>query len=296
MARDYIREFLLSVQVERRLAANTIHAYKSDLAKLECFGKSIGKRMDEMEKSDLSSFLRMLQEDHQLSLRSISRVRVTLRRFYHFMQMEQHRNDNPSEALLGMRNQRTLPGYLSSKEVETLLQAPNRQNVRGCRDFAMLQVLYACGLRVSELIGLRVADLNLEVGYLRCLGKGSKERLIPMGREAVGAVQSYLAGARRRLLHGKESPFLFISQQGRPLSRVGFWKLIVRYGYRAGITRNIFPHIIRHSFATHLLENGADLRSVQLMLGHADISTTQIYTHITRERLKAVYKKLHPRG
>ncbi len=296
MPKDLIREFLVAMRVERRLSPNTISAYHSDLNKLSEFVSREGKSLSALDSSDLSLFLCCLQDDNRLGPRSIARIRTTLRRFFRFLQTEQLREDNPGDTLPGPRLPRTLPAYLSAGEVERLLLAPERSQDRGCRDFALLQVLYACGLRVSELVGLRVSDLNLEVGFLRCLGKGSKERLVPLGQDAIQAVKVYLAGPRRRLLAGKESPFLFISRRGKSLTRVAFWKQIRRYGLLAQISRSISPHILRHSFATHLLENGADLRSVQAMLGHADITTTQIYTHVARERLREVYRKLHPRG
>jgi integrase/recombinase XerD len=185
---------------------------------------------------------------------------------------------------------------LDGVDVERLLEAPDRVDPRGARDAAMLEVLYATGLRVSELVGLRLHDLRLDAGYLRCIGKGSKERVVPLGAEASTALRAYLDGGRVVLLSGRRSDTVFVGRSGAPLTRQGFWKLIKAYGRRAGIRASLSPHVVRHSFATHLLENGADLRAVQMLLGHADISTTQIYTHVNRERLKRLYLDFHPRA
>jgi integrase/recombinase XerD len=291
-----VKEFLTAARVERRLAPNTVSAYQTDLAKLTAYAAERHLALLEIKVEHLTQFLQMLQVENHLAARSLSRIRVSIRRFYRFLQTEGLRSDNPAESLQSMRMWRALPKYLTMEEVDHLLAAPDVGTDKGLRDRAMIEVLYASGLRVSELVGLRTGDLNLEIGYLRCLGKGGKERLIPIGQEAMRSVEDYYSGSRRRILKGKESPFLFLTRRGKPMSRIGFWKLIVKYGLQVNIGKRISPHMLRHSFATHLLGNGADLRSVQMMLGHSDISTTQIYTHITQERLKAVYRKLHPRG
>lgn len=296
MQRDLIKEFLTAARVERRLAPNTVSAYETDLNKLASFATEHQLDIASIQLQNLAQFLQTLQVERNLALRSLSRIRVSIRRFYRFLQTEGLRSDNPAESLQSMHTWRALPKYLTTEEVDALLAAPDRSKDREGRDRAMLHVLYACGLRISEMVGLRMADINMEIGYVRCLGKGGKERLVPIGQEAIGAIEDYLSGPRRRILKGRESPYVFVTGRGKPISRVGFWKRIVHYGRKAGIGKRISPHMLRHSFATHLLGNGADLRSVQLMLGHSDISTTQIYTHITQERLKIVYRKLHPRG
>ena len=203
---------------------------------------------------------------------------------------------DPSANLESPRTWRSLPKTLTAEEVESLLAAPETATPLGMRDAAMLEVLYATGLRVSELVGLRLGDLRLDAGYLRCWGKGNKERVVPLGGEAEARLQRYLAQARPVLLQGRRTDVLFVNHRGGTLTRQGFWKILKRYGVMAGIATSLSPHLVRHAFATHLLENGADLRALQLLLGHADISTTQIYTHVNRERLKRIYEEFHPRA
>jgi integrase/recombinase XerD len=226
----------------------------------------------------------------------VARWIVAVRGFFAHMVAEGVIDESPATNLEPPRVWRSLPRVLSFAEVEALLGAPDASDPRGQRDRAMLEVLYATGLRVSELVQLRLGDLHLDAGYLRCLGKGSKERVVPLGGEADARLQSYLAEARPALLQGKRTDFLFVSPRGGAMTRQGFWKIIKRYGRSAGISTPLSPHVVRHSFATHLLENGADLRAVQIMLGHADISTTQIYTHVNRERLRRIYDDFHPRA
>jgi integrase/recombinase XerD len=224
---------------------------------------------------------------------------VTLRNFFRFAQIQELISVDPSINLESPKIRRTLPGYLRLEEIERLLEQPDEKTPLGLRDRAMLEVLYSTGLRVSELISLRVSDVDTKVGCVRCIGKGDKERIVPVGRKALVMVEKYLRAARPRLCgKGKSagSPALFVNRRGTALSRVGVWKILSAYGRRAGLRVAIKPHMLRHSFATHLLERGADLRSVQLMLGHADISTTQIYTHVVEERLKQIYKAHHPRA
>ena len=222
---------------------------------------------------------------------------VTLRNFFRFARVQELIAEDPSLNLESPKIRRALPGYLRLDEVDRLLLQPDAKTPLGQRDRAMLEVLYSAGLRVSELIGLRVSDLDSKVGCVRCIGKGDKERIVPVGKKALGMVEKYLSESRPKLV-GKTagSPALFVNRRGKQLSRVGVWKILSEYGRRAGLRVPLTPHMLRHSFATHLLERGADLRSVQLMLGHSDISTTQIYTHVVEERLKQVYKAHHPRA
>ena len=295
MNRDLVAEYLNYVRVERGLSKNTQAAYRSDLAKLQHFASDIGMQdLTTLSRQDLARFLQELAQAG-LGPRSVARSIVTLRRFYGYLVADGICAENPLEGQLVMRQSRNLPNYLTPNEVQALLDAPKRNEKQGLRDAAMIEVLYACGLRVSELVGLRVTSLNLDKGFIRCMGKGSKERLIPMGRSAIAVVNEYLRDSRPKYLRKGDSPFLFLGRFGQPMSRVAFWKLMLKYRLLAGIDKPLSPHVLRHSFATHLLENGADLRAVQMMLGHADISTTQIYTHITRERMKAIHQKYHPR-
>ena len=230
-----------------------------------------------------------------LSIRSIARNLSALKMFFRFLVSDGKIKGNPARRLGVPKLPQRLPEVLTVHEVEILLSQPVVSTHQGQRDKTMLELLYATGLRVSELVGLRVSNINLEAGYVRTMGKGSKERMIPMGEKALESLRLYLSNGRIGLLKKRSSPYLFINSRGRPLTRQGFWKIIKRYRTMAGIKKEITPHILRHSFATHLLEGGADLRSVQVMLGHADISTTQIYTHVTRERLKQIHEKYHPR-
>src|SRR6267143_2127927 len=248
----------------------------------------------------VSSFLTHVRVEKGLSANTVSAYRrhlVTLRNFFRFAQIQELISTDPSINLESPKIRRSLPGYLRLEEVERLLTQPDPKTPIGLRDRAMLEVLYSTGLRVSELVGLRVTDLDTKVGCLRCIGKGDKERIVPVGRKALGMVEKYLRDARPEFV-GKTagSPTLFLNRRGHQLSRVGVWKILSAYGRRAGLRMALTPHMLRHSFATHLLERGADLRSVQLMLGHADISTTQIYTHVVEERLKQIYKAHHPRA
>ena len=295
MRRDLVSEFLSYLRVERGLSANTLAAYKQDLKKLQKYCETQDRDIETLERQDLLVFLKKQQQDG-LGTRSTARVTVTLRQFYGHLTADGVLNVNPTEDMSSLKQWRTLPKYLTVDEVNALLQQPHQDTILGRRDRAMLELLYATGLRVSELVGLRMQDFSLELGYVRCIGKGSKERVVPMGKSALAAIESYLRLGRPALLKGRESQHLFVNRSGKGISRVAFWKLIVKYGRSAGIAKSISPHTLRHSFGTHLLENGADLRSVQLMLGHADISTTQIYTHITRERMKSIYLKFHPRA
>ncbi len=291
-----ISSFLTHVRVEKGLSSNTVSAYRRDLAKFNEFAQKRKLSLEAVTQDDLVDFLAGLYRQ-KLESKTVARHLVTLRNFFRFAQIQELIAKDPSVNLESPKIRRSLPGYLRLEEVERLLVQPDAKTPLGLRDRAMLEVLYSAGLRVSELVGLRVTDLDTKVGCVRCIGKGDKERIVPVGKKALGMVEKYLRDARPKLL-GKAagSPTLFVNRRGGALSRVGVWKILSSYGRRAGLRVALTPHMLRHSFATHLLERGADLRSVQLMLGHADISTTQIYTHVVEERLKQIYKAHHPRA
>lgn len=301
-----ISGFINYLTVEKGLSRNTLNAYKSDLAKLQLFLEERKLSLGSLTQGHLQEFVRTLQQkplDGQpISPRSISRILVTVRGLCRWLVLKGKRTEDPSENLESPTVWKALPKVLSLDEVEALLSQPDRRPGRTptakamlLRDKAMLEVLYATGLRVSELVSLRVRDLNLDVGYLDCQGKGGKVRAVPLGDSAKEALERYLDQARQSLLKGKGSPMIFLTNRGQGMTRQGFWKMLRRYGELAGIRSSLKPHALRHSFATHLLQRGADLRAVQMMLGHSDISTTQIYTHVLKERLKAIYREHHPR-
>ncbi len=290
-----IRSFLNYLRVEKGLSPNTIHAYRRDMAKFAAFATKQSLRVNQIDRSQVVDFLRTLYL-RKLDSRSVARHLVTLRHFFRFCFTEGVIQEDPAVNIQSPKFRRALPGFLSLQEVEHLLQQPDITTTAGLRDKAMIELLYSTGLRVSELCGLKTPDLQMEVGCLRCIGKGNKERLVPVGRQALEAVQEYIEKSRPEILRGKTSPYLFVGRTGRAINRIMFWKILGDYGRKAGLRKGLTPHILRHSFATHLLDRGADLRSVQMMLGHADISTTQIYTHVVEERLKQVYKAHHPRA
>jgi integrase/recombinase XerD len=293
-----ITAFLTHVRVEKGLSANTVAAYGRDMLKFDAFAKKNKLVLKSVTRNDLVDFLSSLYH-LKLESRTVARHLVTLRNFFRFAQMQELISEDPSINMESPKIRRTLPNYLRLEEVEKLLAQPDEKTPIGSRDRAMLEVLYSSGLRVSELTNLRVMDLDRSVGCVRCIGKGDKERIVPVGKKAMALVDRYLRDARPKLLgkgQPKNSPVLFLNRRGSRLSRVGVWKILSAYGRRAGLRVALTPHMLRHSFATHLLERGADLRSVQLMLGHSDISTTQIYTHVVEERLKQIYKAHHPRA
>ena len=291
-----ISAFATHVKVEKGLSANTVEAYERDLAKFRTFAQKRKLSLETVSRDDLVDFLAGLYRE-KLESKTVARHLVTLRNFFRFSLTHELIAADPTLTLESPKIRRNLPGYLRFEEVEKLLAQPDEKTALGLRDRAMLEVLYSTGLRVSELTGLKVADLDSKVGCIRCIGKGDKERIVPAGRKAVAIVEKYLKLARPKLLpKGAASPALFVNRRGRALSRVGVWKILSSYGKRVGLRAALTPHMLRHSFATHLLERGADLRSVQLMLGHSDISTTQIYTHVVEERLKQIYKAHHPRA
>jgi integrase/recombinase XerD len=293
-----IAAFLTHVRVERGLSANTVTAYRRDLVKFDDFAKKRKLTLESVSRDNLVEFLASLYRQ-KLESRTVARHLVTLRNFFRFAQLQELISTDPSLNLESPKIRRSLPGYLRLEEIERLLAQPDDKTPLGLRDHAMLDVLYSTGLRVSELVSLRVMDLDTAVGCIRCIGKGDKERIVPIGKKALALVERYLRDARPKLIgKGKQAlaTTLFINRRGAPLSRVGVWKILSAYGRKAGLRSSLTPHMLRHSFATHLLERGADLRSVQLMLGHSDISTTQIYTHVVEERLKQIYKAHHPRA
>jgi integrase/recombinase XerD len=285
--------FLSYLRVEKGLSQNTLLAYQNDLEKLSRFAIERDKDLLSLEREDVRDFIKHLHESG-LEAKSIGRTLVTVRNLYKFLLLDGYLKRDPSVNIETPKSWQSLPKFLIREEVESLLESPDISTENGLRDKAMLEVLYATGVRVSELVALKINDVNLDLGLLTTLGKGSKERSIPIGKSAITWIKKYLP-IRHKILSNKTTPYLFITAKGQAVTRQGFWKIIVDYGEKAKIG-HITPHLLRHSFATHLLENGADLRSVQMMLGHSDISTTQIYTHITNERLKEIYKKFHPRA
>ena len=287
--------YLDHLRVVRRLADHTTDSYRRDLALLGQYAAGREMALEALDLADLEAFVRDLM-GQGYAPRSVARVVACVRGFYKFLTIDRRLAANPAEDLRAPRAWPSLPKYLSVDDVDRLLAAPDTATPRGLRDRALIEVLYATGLRVSELVSLKASNLNLDAGYLTVMGKGSKERVVPMGEEAAQWVTRYLRESRGTLLKGRTSAWLFVNgPRGTALTRVGFWKLLKRYGGGIGIARELTPHVIRHSFATHLLERGADLRAIQMMLGHADLSTTQIYTHVLEARLRAVYDQFHPR-
>jgi integrase/recombinase XerD len=291
-----LQNFIHYLSVERGLAQNTLESYERDLTQyikylLECGLHS----WDQSQKAHITAYLLKLKQAGRASA-TVSRSMVSIRAFYQFMVREKMLDKDPSVNMETPKPGKRLPKVLSIQEVETLLEAPRTSTPNGMRDKAMLEVLYATGIRVSELISLNVSSINLGMGFVRCIGKGSKERIIPLGRIAAGCLHSYLDMRGKLLKRNIHEEALFVSHLGRRMTRQGFWKIIKKYALEANIHKEITPHTMRHSFATHLLENGADLRAVQEMLGHADISTTQVYTHVTKSRMKEVYDRTHPRA
>lgn len=286
--------FLEYLSVEKGLSVNTVKSYSRDLDKLFLFFRKEKIPWMNAKESDLVKFIHHMSRSG-LSARSLARLISSLKSFFRFLILDGFLRKNPSVNLTSPKSWFSLPKFLSVKEVEALLGQPDEKEARGIRDKAMLELLYATGLRVSELVSLRLSDLNLEDGFLFCRGKGGKERIVPMGSAAKNAINRYLAESRSGFLL-RDSDFVFLTYRGQPFTRQGFWKVLKKYATRAKLEEKISPHVLRHSFATHLLERGADLRSVQLMLGHSQITTTQIYTHVSRRQLRNMYEKYHPRA
>jgi integrase/recombinase XerD len=286
--------YLDHLRVERRLADHTLESYARDLAGLTAFAAGVHRAPERLDRSALETFVRQ-QMASGLSPRSVARAVAAIRGYYRFLVLERHLEESPANDLRPPRAWPALPRFLAIEEVDALIAQPDVTTPRGLRDRALIELLYATGMRVSELISVRAADLHLAERYLTCIGKGNKERLIPMGEQAAAWIQTYQREGRPALLKGRSSARLFVNARGGPLSRVGFWKILKAYGRRAHLPRSLSPHVLRHSFATHLLERGADLRAIQMMLGHSDLSTTQIYTHVLEARLRSIYDRFHPR-
>jgi integrase/recombinase XerD len=288
--------YLTHLAVERRLASNSVESYARDLVLLAEFAAGRGAVPHTLARPDLEELVRQLMSEGR-SPRSVARAIACYRGFYRFLVVDGRLPTSPADDLRPPRAWKALPRYLAVADVDRLLTQPDVATPRGLRDRALIELLYATGMRVSELIGLRPADVNLEASYLTCTGKGDKQRIVPIGDEASAWVQRYLRDARPRLLGKRRSARLFVNARGGVgLTRVGFWKILKAYAKQAGLASSLSPHMLRHSFATHLLERGADLRAIQMMLGHANLSTTQIYTHVLEQRLRSIYDQFHPRA
>lgn len=291
-----IDQYLNYLLIEKGLAKATLDSYSADLLRYQEFLHANG--VERLSDTDTALILKHLISLRKSGLGARSRARhlVSIRGIYRFAVTEKHLKNDPSRLVDLPKLSLKLPDVLAVEEITRLLNIPDTSKPTGARDAAMLELLYAAGLRVSELVNLKLQDIYLEAGFVRVLGKGSKERVVPIGQHAKTKIEDYIANFRKPALKNKLSPHLFIARAGKPITRQGFWKLLRRYADQAQIHKKISPHSLRHSFATHLLEGGADLRAVQVMLGHVDISTTQIYTHVTRKHLKDLHQKFHPRG
>lgn len=289
--------YLTHLTVERRLARNSVEGYARDLSGLADFAARRGSSVDALTRADLEGLVRDLMAEGR-SPRSVARAVACYRGFYRFLVIDGRLTVNPADDLRPPRAWKVLPRYLAVEDVDRLIEQPVVTTPRGLRDRALIELLYATGMRVSELLSLRPADVNLEASYLTCSGKGSKQRIVPIGDEAADWVKKYVRESRPALLGKRTSPRLFVNAKGGGpgLTRVGFWKILKGYARQAGLTKTLSPHMLRHSFATHLLERGADLRAIQMMLGHADLSTTQIYTHVLEQRMRSIYDQFHPRA
>jgi integrase/recombinase XerD len=293
--RELIDALLNYLSVERGLSANTLISYREDLNTYADFLKSHAiESLSKTNKNDIVNFM-LYEKDKGLSANSVARRLAAIKVFYRFLLRERILKNDPTSLIDSPKLWKKIPETLSFNEVDTLLNQPNIRDKQGLRDKAILEVMYATGMRVSEVVNLKKDNVNLDIGFLRCIGKGNKERVIPLGKKAIQSINKYLESSRSRFLGKQESEYLFLNRFGKKISRQTLWKIIRRYAREANIRKPIRPHILRHSFATHLLERGADLRSVQEMLGHSNISTTQIYTHITKDRLKTIHKMYHPR-
>jgi integrase/recombinase XerD len=295
---DHLKDFIHFMIVEKGLANNTIESYERDLNSYMTYLKNVEtiSQLNDVQRAHIVHFLGFLKEQ-QKSSKTLARHIASVRAFHQFLIRDKVTDHDPSVHIESPKLEKSLPKVLNLQEVEFLLDSPKQHDHFGIRDKAMLELLYATGIRVSELTGLNLGDIHLTMGFVRCIGKGNKERIIPVGKTATSALQQYLDNGRSQFVSKKNiDDALFLNNHGKRLTRQGFWKILKKLAGEAGIAKDLTPHTLRHSFATHLLENGADLRAVQEMLGHADISTTQIYTHVTKTRLKDVYSKFHPRA
>ena len=290
-----LEEFLYDLKVNRELSKNTLESYGRDLRQFYEYSNSIGVSVLNVNKTGIIAYLMYLQKKGKATS-SISRSLASLRSFYQFLSSNKYIDKNPTMNLESPKIEKKLPQILTVEEVELLLSQPNKDDPKGSRDRCMLELLYATGIRVSELVALTIYDINLDMGFIKCNGKGMKDRVIPIGSIALKALDEYISKFRQVLIRNPEEKSLFVNFHGVRMTRQGFWKIVKYYTKMAGIDADITPHTLRHCFAAHLIENGADLKSVQQMMGHSDISTTQIYTQLNRSRIKDVYKKAHPRA
>ena len=291
-----VDRFLDALWVEKGLSDNTLAAYRSDLKQYARWLEGAGQTLLSADRVHLQSYIADLNQVKRRQARTVSRILSALRRFYLYLLQQGIRQDDPTARIESPKLGRPLPKSLSEQEVEAILQAPDLESALGLRDRAMIEMMYGAGLRVSELVALRMDAINLRQGVARILGKGSKERLVPLGGEALQWVEHYLQQGRPELMQGRVSDTLFVTARGAGMTRQAFWIRLKKIGKEAGVTTPFSPHTLRHAFATHLLNHGADLRSVQMLLGHSDLSTTQIYTYVAKERLKSIHKEHHPRG
>lgn len=291
---DYYKAYETYLAKEKKAASNTMSSYLRDIRQFEHWLETEGTAVEQVVQEDVESYIRYLTSQGK-SAATVTRSLASLKSFYSYLMSQGWVDRNPARGLAPAKVERKLPQILTSKEVELFLEQPDPSDAKGCRDRAMLELLYATGIRVSELIGLNLEHINLSAGFIRCVSR-DKERIIPLYPAAIRALSDYLEHVRPQMLEHPDEPALFVNMSGERMSRQGFWKIIKHYQEKAGIQKEITPHTLRHSFAAHLLENGADLRSIQEMLGHADISSTQIYTQIVSQKLKDVYNKAHPRA
>jgi integrase/recombinase XerD len=291
-----LKDFIYYLAVEKGLAKNTLESYERDLKGFLLYlqKEAVGS-VEEIKRSHILGYMAHLRSKG-LAASTVSRSLASIRSFFHFLMKERYVQENPANDMESPKQEKKLPKVMSMNEIDFLLKQPDEAKTSGIRDKAMLELLYATGIRVTELIDLCINDVNTESGYIRCLGKGSKERIVPIGTLAIQKVKEYISNGRPKMVKELKEQALFVNQHGHRLTRQGFWKILKKYARQAGINKEITPHTLRHSFATHLLENGADLRSVQEMLGHADISTTQIYTQVSKRKLRDVYERSHPRA